>query len=81
MAKTKRVQVLMEPEEFHVIERLAQQRGASVSDLMREAARAQLLTDADASARGKAAREFLSLPEPALPPWKTLKRENETRRG
>ena len=71
----------MEPAEFYAIEKLAQKRGSSVSDLMREAARAQLLPGADTSARGKAAREFLSLVQPALPSWKTLKREIEDRRG
>jgi hypothetical protein len=55
MAKTKRVQALMEPEKFHVIEQLAMQRGSPVSDFMREAARAQFLSFA-ASTRGKSCR-------------------------
>jgi hypothetical protein len=38
MAKTKRVQVLMEPLEFAALERLARSRGASVADLIRDAA-------------------------------------------
>jgi Ribbon-helix-helix protein, copG family len=81
MPKTKRIQVLMEPEEFYVIEQIAKKRGSSVSDLMREAARAQLFPAAAASARAKAAHDFLSLAQPSLPPWKTLKREIEDRRG
>jgi Ribbon-helix-helix protein, copG family len=44
MAKTKRVQVLMEPLEFAALERLARSRGASVADLIRDAARAQYPT-------------------------------------
>jgi hypothetical protein len=83
MAKTKRVQVLMEPKEFYVIEQIAKKRGSSVSDLMREAARAQLLPAVASSTRAKAARDFLRLAQPSLPapPWKTLKREIEDRRG
>jgi hypothetical protein len=79
--KTKRVQVLMEPEEFKVLATLARQRKSSVSDLMRESARAHLLTVVDRSRRSAAAEAFLSLPEGRLPPWKKLKKELEDRRG
>jgi hypothetical protein len=81
MAKTKRVQVLMEPDEFDVLEALAQKRGASVSDLMREAARVQLLAPMGHAHRAAAAKQFLSLPEAPLPAWKDLKKEIGDRRG
>lgn len=81
MAKTKRVQVLMDPEEFKALEKLARERRASVSDLMREAARAQLLAGVQRTHRLIAAKTFLDLPETPLPAWKDLKSELEDRRG
>jgi hypothetical protein len=81
MAKTKRVQVLMEPLEFAALERLARSRGASVADLIRDAARAQYLDIADRGRRARAAELFLSLPETPLPEWRVLKLEIEGRRG
>ena len=71
----------MEPEEFRVIERLAKARHSSVSDLMWEAARVQLLAGYDQNRRSAAARVFLDLPDTPLPPWNELKRELEKRRG
>jgi hypothetical protein len=81
MAKTKRVQVLMEPLEFAALERLARSHGASVADLIRDAARAQYLDIADRGRRTRAAELFLSLPETPLPDWPVLKQELENRRG
>lgn len=81
MAKTKRVQVLMEPEEFNVLEELARKRGSSVADLMREAARAQLFAQVNLARRAEAARQFLRLPQANMPAWSDLKREIEDRRG
>jgi hypothetical protein len=81
MAKTKRVQILMEPLEFAALERLARSRGASVADLIRDAARAQYLDIADRGRRARAAELFLSLPETPLPEWRVLKLEIEDRRG
>jgi Ribbon-helix-helix protein, copG family len=81
MAKTKRVQVLMEPLEFAALERLARSRGSSVADLIREAARAQYLDIADHGRRTRGAELFLSLPDAALPDWTELKQEIEDRRG
>ena len=81
MAKTKRVQVLMEPEEFEVLEDLARKRRSSVSDLMREAARAQLLSGVTRSRRLEAVRQFLALPPIRMPSSKVLKAELENRRG
>ncbi len=75
MAKTKRVQVLMEPREFDLLEKVARRRGSSVSDLMREAARAQYLVDVDRSRRARAAQHFLSLAEATLPDWHVVKNE------
>jgi hypothetical protein len=81
MAKTKRVQVLMEPVEFAALERLARSRGSSVADLIREAARAQYLDAADLGRRSRAVELFLSLPDASLPDWNVLKQEIEDRRG
>jgi Ribbon-helix-helix protein, copG family len=81
VAKTKRVQILMEPLEFAALERLAQSRGSSVAELIRDAARAQYLGAADRDRRARAAEFFLSLPDTPLPPWATLKQEIEDRRG
>lgn len=81
MAKTKRVQVLMEPKEFELLERLARKRGSSVSDLMREAARAQFLVEVERSHRSRAVHQFLSLPDEPLPAWQILEREIEERRA
>jgi ribbon-helix-helix CopG family protein len=81
MAKSKRVQVLMEPFEFRALERLARSRGSSVADLMREAARAQYLDAADRGRQARAAALFLSLPNAPLPEWSVLKQEIEDRRG
>lgn len=80
-AKTKRVQVLMEPLEFAALERLARSRGSSVADLIRDAARAQYLDVAARGRRARAAELFLSLPETPLPDWRVLKQELEDRRG
>ena len=79
MAKTKRVQVLMEPKEFSQLERVARKRGSSVSDLMREAARAQYLVDIVRSRRSGATQSFLSLPDSPLPDWRVVKKELEDR--
>jgi len=81
MAMTKRVQVLMEPGEFRVLEGIARKRRVSVSDLMREAARVQLLSQAGRAGRSAAAHKFLDLPETPLPAWNDLKKELEDRRG
>ena len=81
MPKTKRVQVLMEPREFDLLARVARKRGSSVSDLMREAARAQYLQDIDRSRRSRSVQAFLGLPDVALPDWHVVKRELEERHG
>lgn len=81
MAKTKRVQVLMEPEEFDLLEALARRQRSSVSDLMREAARAHWLVGASNAQRSSAARTFLGLIDAPLPEWEELEREIEARRG
>lgn len=81
MTMTKRVQVLMEPGEYDLLERVARKRGSSVSDLMREAARAQFLVDVDRSRRARSVHSFLSLPDAPLPEWEIVKMELEARRG
>jgi Ribbon-helix-helix protein, copG family len=81
VAKTKRVQVLMDPAEFATLECIAKKRGTSVAELIREAARLHLLDQAAVARRRAAFRRFLELPQIELPPWKELKAEIEARRG
>jgi hypothetical protein len=71
----------MEPREFDLLARIARKRGSSVSDLMREAARAQYLEDVDRSRRSHSVQTFLRLPDVNLPEWHVVKRELEERRG
>jgi uncharacterized protein (DUF1778 family) len=81
MAKTRRVQVLMEPEQLELLEEAARAARCSVSELLREAARAQVLVRAQRARRRAAAQRFLELPEQPLPGWKTLKTQLAGRRG
>lgn len=81
MAKTKRVQVLMEPSEFKVLEGIARARGSSVGDLMREAVRIQHLLAMERERSSAAAQRFLRLPDIQLPGWGDLKSEIEDRHG
>lgn len=81
VAKTKRVQVLMDPAEFRQLEGLARKRRSSVSELMREATRVQLLHGLERGRRVAAAHAFLDLPDAPLPDWAELKEELEERRG
>jgi hypothetical protein len=71
MAKTKRVQVLMEPNEFDALGRVARSRGTSVASA----------STADRERRVIAAQQFLQLPDTRLPAWRALKKEIEERRG
>ena len=80
MPKTKRVQVLMEPQEFEVLRGIARSRNASVADLMREAVFVRHLSGVATGGSSAAALRFLSLPDVKLPPWKSLKKEIEARR-
>jgi hypothetical protein len=81
VSKTKRIQVLMDPGEFDMLERVARKRGSSLSDLMRQAARAQYLVDIGISSRSRALESFLGLPDAAIADWASLKQEIEGRRG
>jgi hypothetical protein len=81
MAKTKRVQVLMESREFDALERLARKRGSSVADLIRAAVRQNYMDDAERTSRAQAAEEFLALPDVSLPEWEVLRDEIEARHG
>lgn len=81
MAKSKRVQILMEPDEFVTLTDIARQRGSTLSALLRDAARAQFLPLAERLRRRQAAEAFLSLPELDLPAWAELEQEIEDRYG
>ena len=71
----------MEPRDFNMLEQIARKNGSSVSDLMREAARARYLKDDERSRRSRSVQRFLSLPDASLPEWKVVKQELEERRG
>lgn len=47
VARSKRAQVLMEPEEYRRLERIASQEGCSVAELIRRAVRERYLTSVD----------------------------------
>jgi hypothetical protein len=81
MAKTKRVQVLMDPREFDALGRVARLRGTSVASLMREAVSVRYAGTVDGERRSVAAQQFLGLPDTRLPAWRALKKELEERRG
>lgn len=81
MAKSKRVQILMEPDEFALLTDIAQRRGSTVSELLRDAARTQFLMRAERARRREAAHRFLEHPDTALPIWPELEVEIESRRG
>ncbi len=71
----------MDTEDLALIQRLARGRGASVSDLVREAAGAQLPSQVGLAREVEAVRRFLRLPSAPLPEWSQLKAEIEERRG
>ena len=81
MAKTKRVQILMDPHEFDALGRVARSRGTSVASLMREAVSVRYAGAANGERRSVAAQLFLGLPDTRLPAWRVLKKELEERRG
>ncbi len=70
----------MEPDEFEALETIAHDRGASVSELMREAAHAQLFAEDALPRRVQAAEDFLRLPDAPLPAWEDLEAELLNRR-
>jgi len=59
MARTKRVQVLMEPEEHRRLERVAKERRVSVAELIRRAVRMQYLSASASAAYPEAATEVV----------------------
>jgi hypothetical protein len=79
MAKTKRVQVLMEPSEFELVTRIARAQNTSVGDLLRSALRELHLARAAQERRFEAAKAFLAQPDMDLPSWPDLKKEIEER--
>ena len=74
MPRTRRAQVLLEPDEYAALERLSRQRGISVSNLIREA-----VVDAygpTASGGGRIADEIAAMNVP-VGDWEDLEREIE----
>lgn len=63
MAQTKKAQVLMEPEEYTRLEKIAREQGISLSELIRNAVRERYLSKA--ADRQKALDEILGLGIPA----------------
>ena len=81
MAKTKPARVLIDSDDLALVQRLARGRGASVWDVMREAAGAQLPSQVGLAREAEAVRRFLRLPSALLPEWSQMKAEIEDRLG
>lgn len=74
MAQTRRAQILMEPEEYEQLERVARERRTSVGELIRLAVRAQYLTSRDERQRAVERIAAMNLPTGE---WADIKREIE----
>lgn len=74
MAHTRRAQILMEPEEYEQLERIAEREGVSVAELVRRAVRARYL-QAPEDRRAAVAR--IAAMSVALEPWSQVKRDIE----
>jgi predicted DNA-binding ribbon-helix-helix protein len=74
MAHTRRAQILMEPEEYEQLARIAERRSVSVAELIRSAVRAVYLRSADE--RAAVVERIASMGLPTAP-WPDLKREIE----
>lgn len=72
MARTKRAQVLMEPNEYERLEALAREKGVAVAELIREAVRERYFVGVEE--RRRAVQEILSL-RLRLPEWSELEAE------
>lgn len=78
MARSKRAQVLMEPEEYRRLEEIARREGVSVAELVRTAVRERYLPDVERR-RDALARFLGEAPALDLPDWETLEAELSTR--
>ena len=74
MARTRRAQVLMEPEEYAILERLAEERGVSVSDLIRAAVRETYLSVAHS---GQGYVDDIAAMNVPIGDWEEIEREIE----
>jgi len=74
MAHTRRVQILMEPDEYEQLVRIAERRAVSVAELIRSAVRSVYLRSTDE--RTAAVDRIASMDLPTAP-WPDLKREIE----
>jgi predicted DNA-binding ribbon-helix-helix protein len=74
MARTRRAQILMEPQEYDRLEVLAQRRGCSVAELIRQAVQEKYLVAA--TDRMRVVEGILSLDIP-VSDWDVLKKEIE----
>lgn len=74
MAHTRRAQILMEPDEYERLARIAKRRAVSVAELIRSAVRSVYLQSAQE--REAAVDRIASMESPAAP-WPELKREIE----
>ena len=72
MARTKRAQILFEPEEYERLEDVARRRGTSVAELVRRAVGEKYLGDPTKRRAAVAAIRGMSLP---LPDWPELEQE------
>jgi hypothetical protein len=74
VASTRRAQILMDPEEYEQLERVARERRTSVGELVRVAVRKEYLTSRDERMR---AVERIAAMELPVGDWDEMKREIE----
>lgn len=74
MAQTRRAQILMDPDEYAELERVARERRTSVGELVRQAVRAQYLSSREERLRAVARIASMNLP---VGDWADTKREIE----
>lgn len=72
----RRTQILLDDERYELLRRRAEETGASISSLIREAVDRMLAGDVEA--RQRAAASFLAAEPMALPDWPELETEIET---
>lgn len=74
--RTRRTQILMEPEEFRRLRALARQRKTSIAQLIRRAVQQAYFESDDAEARAAAAESIIHMNLPVVE-WKDAKKEIE----
>lgn len=72
MAQTKRAQILMDPDEYQVLEEIARRRKTSIAELFRVAVRTLYISSTEDRRKAVTAIAGMGL---SLPSWEDLKQE------